>query len=181
MRFSQGYKPSGVARQQQPDISIAPSPTTSAARDAGYRINRSNSSAVREALVTEFLRDALAADAVPVPELDAKAQAAGLLGEGQRITHAKVFKRTKKFLGIKSVRNGFGVGVNGSGGWKGGLLRPSLSPCLSRTPMRKLLVQKEHRPMCEHVAFLPLGSTGSRASTTIAHTPTSHRTDGASF
>src|ERR1700738_3604985 len=27
-----------------------------------------------------------------------------------RVTHAKVFKRTKKFLGIKSVRNGFGDG-----------------------------------------------------------------------
>jgi hypothetical protein len=31
--------------------------------------------------------------------------------------------------------------------------------------------------MYEHVAFLPVGSTGSRASTTIAHSPTSHRTD----
>jgi hypothetical protein len=26
--------------------------------------------------------------------------------------------------------------------------------------MRKLLVQKKHRPMCEHAAFLPVGSTG---------------------
>src|SRR6202035_4200029 len=68
------------------------------------------------------------------------------------------------------------MGVNGSGGWKGGLLRPSRSPYLSRTPMRKLLIQKKYRPMCEHVAFLPVGSTGSRASTTIAHSPTSHRT-----
>jgi hypothetical protein len=103
MRFSQGYKPSGVVRQPQPDISIAPSPTTS-----GYRINRSNSSAVREALVTEFLRDALAADAVPVPELDEKARAKGLLGERQSITTAKVFKRAKKSLGITSRRSGFG-------------------------------------------------------------------------
>ena len=62
-------------------------------RDAGYRINRSNSSAVREALVTEFLRDALAVNAVPVPELDEKARAGGLLGERQSITTTKVFKR----------------------------------------------------------------------------------------
>jgi hypothetical protein len=34
-----------------------------------------------EALVTDFLRDALAADAVPVPELDEKARAKGLLSE----------------------------------------------------------------------------------------------------
>src|ERR1700736_3098698 len=58
--------------------------------------------------------------------------------------------------------------------------RPSRRPYLSRTSMRKVLIQKKYRPMCEHVAFLPVGSTGS-PSTTIAHSPTSHRTDGASF
>jgi hypothetical protein len=83
MRFSQGYKPSGVVRQQQSDISIAPTPTISG---RGHRINRSNSSAVREALVTEFPGDALALGALGVPELEARAaRAAGLLGEGQRI------------------------------------------------------------------------------------------------
>src|ERR1700730_16006330 len=71
-----------------------------------------------------------------------------------------------------------GMGVNGSGGWKG--RRSSRSPYLLRTPMRKVF-QKKSRPMCEHVAFLPVGSTGSRASTTIARSPTSHRTDGANF
>ena len=54
-----------------------------------------------EAVVAEFLRNVLASDALGVPKLEARARAAGLLGEGQRITHAKVFKRTKKFLGIK--------------------------------------------------------------------------------
>src|SRR6202011_1461746 len=77
-----------------------------------------------------------------------------------------------------------GTQVNGSGDWRDSLLHPSRSPWLnhpypSRTPMRMLL--KKYRPTCEHVAFLPVGSTGSRASTTIAHSPTSHRTDGASF
>jgi hypothetical protein len=51
-----------------------------------------------EALVTEFLGDALALGALGVPEPEARARAAGLLGEGQRITHPKVFKSAKKFL-----------------------------------------------------------------------------------
>ena len=61
----------------------------------------------------EFLRTALAAGPLRVPELEAKARAAGLLGERQRATHAKLFKRAKKSLGIRSVRSGFGV----SGEW----------------------------------------------------------------
>jgi hypothetical protein len=59
--------------------------------------------------VTKFLRDALAADAVPVPELDEKARAKGLLSEREAITKAKVFKRAKKSLGITSRRRGFGA------------------------------------------------------------------------
>ena len=62
-----------------------------------------------EAIVTKFLRDALAVDAVGVPELDEKARAKGLLGERQSITTAKVFKRAKKSLGIRSLRVGFGA------------------------------------------------------------------------
>ena len=49
---------------------------------------------------------------------------AGLLGEGQRITHAKLFKRAKKFLGIRSVRNGFGD----AGEWLWRLERQPASP-----------------------------------------------------
>ena len=62
-----------------------------------------------EALVTKFLRDALALDAVGVPELDEKARGKGLLSERQSITTAKVFKRAKKSLGITSRRTGFGA------------------------------------------------------------------------
>jgi hypothetical protein len=40
-------------------------------------------------LVTKFLRDALAADALGVRRLEARAREAGLLNERQRITHAK--------------------------------------------------------------------------------------------
>ena len=62
-----------------------------------------------EAIVTKFLRDALAVDAVGVPELDEKARAKGLLGERQSITTARRFKRAKKSLGIRSLRAGFGA------------------------------------------------------------------------
>jgi hypothetical protein len=77
-----------------------------------------------EALVTEFLRDALAGGALGVTELEVMAGAAKLLGEGQRITHAKVFKRAKKVLGIRSLRNGFGD----AGEWLWRLERPPASP-----------------------------------------------------
>ena len=66
-----------------------------------------------ESVVTEFLRVALADDALGVPKLEAMARAARLLGERQSITHSKVFKKAKTSLGIKSVRNGFGD----EGGW----------------------------------------------------------------
>jgi hypothetical protein len=62
-----------------------------------------------EHVVTKFLQHALAAHALGITELDAKARAAGLLGEHQSITTAKVFKRAKKSLGITSRRTGFGA------------------------------------------------------------------------
>jgi hypothetical protein len=90
-----------------------------------------------EVLVTKFLRDALTADALGVPKLEAMARAAGLLGEGQRITHAKVFKRAKESLGIKSVRSGFGTG----GGWLWKLLSDrdgaSAASSITGQPARK--------------------------------------------
>jgi hypothetical protein len=68
---------------------------------------------VRPTAVAEFLRHSLQGGALGVPELEAKARTAGLLGKDQRITHAKPFKQVKKSLGIKSVRSGFGS----SGEW----------------------------------------------------------------
>jgi hypothetical protein len=62
----------------------------------------------RDHLAAEFLRKGLANGPVLVSELEAAAGAAGLLGSDQRISDAKRFKRVKKFLGIRSVRNGFG-------------------------------------------------------------------------
>jgi hypothetical protein len=57
-----------------------------------------------------FLRHALARGALDTSELEAQARAAGLLGQCQQIRHAKTFKRAKKSLGIRSVRDGFGSG-----------------------------------------------------------------------
>jgi hypothetical protein len=63
------------------------------------------------AAITDFLNHALAVgSALAVRELEAKARAVGLLGERQRIQHAKAFKKAKKELGIQSIRNGFGSG-----------------------------------------------------------------------
>src|ERR1700747_783647 len=68
----------------------------------------------RQARVTAFLRKSLAEGAQDVLKLEAMARTEGLLGERQRITHAKAFKRAKHSLPIKSVRAGFGR----SGGWR---------------------------------------------------------------
>jgi hypothetical protein len=44
----------------------------------------------REGVAAEFLRDVLAGGPLGVPKLEAMARTAGLLGEGQRITHANI-------------------------------------------------------------------------------------------
>src|SRR5262249_1607687 len=62
----------------------------------------------RQARVTAFLRKSLAEGAQEVLTLEATARTEGLLGERQRITHAKPFKRGKHSLRIRSVRAGFG-------------------------------------------------------------------------
>ena len=59
--------------------------------------------------VIDFLRATLAGRAHPVTKVEASARAAGLLNEGQRITHAKAFKRAKRTLGIMSLHAGFGA------------------------------------------------------------------------
>jgi hypothetical protein len=43
-----------------------------------------------------------------VLDLEATARKAGLLGPRQQIQHAKAFKKAKKSLGIRSIRDGFG-------------------------------------------------------------------------
>jgi hypothetical protein len=68
----------------------------------------------RQARVTAFLRKSLAKAPQDVLMLEAMARTEGLLGENQRITHAKPFKRGKHSLRIRSVRAGFGP----NGGWR---------------------------------------------------------------
>jgi hypothetical protein len=64
----------------------------------------------RTASVTTFLQCTLADGRISVSELETKARTAGLLGDHQRVTHSKGFKRAKMTLRIQSVRDGFGVG-----------------------------------------------------------------------
>jgi hypothetical protein len=68
----------------------------------------------RQARVTAFLRKSLAGGAQDVLTLEAMARTEGLLGDRQRITHAKPFKRGKHSLRIRSLRAGFGT----NGGWR---------------------------------------------------------------
>ena len=68
----------------------------------------------RQARVTAFLRKSLAGGAQDVLTLEAMARTEGLLGDRQRITHARPFKRGKHSLRIRSVRAGFGT----NGGWR---------------------------------------------------------------
>jgi hypothetical protein len=65
------------------------------------------------ATVAEFLQHTLANGALDVLDLEAMARKAGLLGPRQQIQHTKPFKNAKRFLGIRSVRAGFG----GAGKW----------------------------------------------------------------
>jgi hypothetical protein len=58
--------------------------------------------------VAKFLRDILEGGALGVADLEGRARTAGLLKDRKSISQAKLFKRAKRFLGIRSVRKGFG-------------------------------------------------------------------------
>jgi hypothetical protein len=58
--------------------------------------------------VAAFLLTALGLGAVPVGTLEHTARAAGLLGMDQGITNAKLFRRAKRALQVRSIRGGFG-------------------------------------------------------------------------
>jgi hypothetical protein len=68
-----------------------------------------NASTDRNSAFLGFLKGVLANGPVSITELELQARAAMLLGERQPITHAKLFKRAKKVLSIRSVRIGFGA------------------------------------------------------------------------
>ena len=122
-----------------------------------------------QARVTAFLRKSLAEGAQDVLKLEAMARREALLGERQRITDAKAFKRAKYSLRIRSVRAGFGP--NGSWRWELPCDRDgaSTAPLFTREPVRA-----ERRVQS-------IGSRGSLASTIILRQLTSHRTVGVSL
>lgn len=85
-----------------------------------------------------FLQTALTSGTPNVPELEILARAAGLLGEHQRISQSKPFKRAKIALGIQSVRQGFGPG----GGWAW-VLPPRANPPASETKPKEPVIRAE--------------------------------------
>jgi hypothetical protein len=64
----------------------------------------------RDGAVIDFLGQVLAQGPIAVVELEQRAHNLRLLGERQRITDAKAFRRAKKLLGVQSNRSGFGRG-----------------------------------------------------------------------
>ena len=119
-----------------------------------------------EAIVTKFLRDALAVDAVGVPELDEKARAKGLLGERQSITHCEGIQ-TREEISWHKVASGW--------------IWSSQSVAVAITTTERRLPQNGQEPR-ENVAvpFQSIGSRGSRVSTLIVRPMTSLGTVGGS-
>src|SRR6187397_2802587 len=101
----------------------------------------------REAVAADFLRKALAAEPLGVSKLNAMAHAAGLLSERQRITDAKVFRRAKILLGIRSIRDGFGP----RGGWAWELPRDREERAPTPSAIGPQLSRKERAIPCEWV------------------------------
>src|SRR6202045_1814163 len=94
-----------------------------------------------------FLKNVLADHGLCVPELEVMARAAGLLGQRQSITHAKVFKKAKKSLGIRSVRNGFGD----AGEWLWRLERQPASPVSKPLAQPLLSIEDTYAEALEEV------------------------------
>ena len=123
-RPDEGRLPTDQSRVEKVQADLAPEPPgidhgpgAASRRRTPARSGRRDPADV----AAEFLRKGLAPGPVLVSDLEAKARAAGLLVDAQRITHAKPFKSAKKSLGIKSVRNGFGS----KGEWRWLLETPS--------------------------------------------------------
>jgi len=91
--------------------------------------------------VVTFLQTALASGMANVPELEILARAAGLLGEHQRISQSKQFKRAKITLGIQSVRQGFGP----AGGWAWVLPPPANAPASETKPKEPVIRAEPER------------------------------------
>jgi hypothetical protein len=111
-----------------------------------------------EAVAAEFLRKTLADDALAVSKLETMARSAGLLGERQRISNAKPFRKAKSALGIESIRDGFGAG----GGWLWKLpCDREASAALSRVASAAWSIKRQ--PVRAERNVHLIGSTGSAA------------------
>jgi hypothetical protein len=124
-------------------------------------------------LVLEFLGLTLADGPVAVTDIEAKARAAGLLGPYQKVTGAKLFRRAKKSLGIRSRRVGFGA----AGDWFWELPAPPCSrvperseePAAKGVPPKAIYVERRPNvePSCAEgsadVRFPPVQLPGSKA------------------
>src|SRR5262249_21266495 len=90
-----------------------------------------------QARVSAFLKKSLAEGAQDVLKLEAMARREALLGERQRITDAKAFKRAKCSLRMRSVRAGFGP--NGAWRWELPCDRDgaSAASAITREPVRE--------------------------------------------
>src|ERR1700730_1597047 len=110
-----------------------------------------------DAPVIAFLQQALTGHTSSIEKLEVMARAAGLLGENQRITNAKLFKRAKKSLGISSLR-----------GWIWSSRSVGGGNCHDRA-------KAPSKPGRENVAvpFQSIGSRGSPVSTLIVRPMTS--------
>jgi hypothetical protein len=95
----------------------------------------------RDEDVVTFLQTAITGGTANVSELETLARASGLLGERQRISQAKQFKRAKITLGIQSVRQGFGPG----GGWAWVLPPPANAPASETKPKEPLIRAEPER------------------------------------
>src|SRR5215813_12241177 len=97
-----------------------------------------------QARASAFLRKSLAEGAQDVLKLEAMARREALLGEHQRITHTKPFKRAKHSLRIRSFRSGFGI--NGVWRWE---LPCDRAGALTASPVASQPVRAERRvPVC---------------------------------
>src|ERR1700722_4375097 len=101
------------------------------------------------AVLRPNLQAAITGGTANVSELEILARASGLLGERQRISQAKQFKRAKITLGIQSVRQGFGPG----GGWAWVLPPPANAPASETKPKEQVIRAEPKREgiYCEGV------------------------------
>jgi hypothetical protein len=116
---------SDASLRTESNIEHAICPRTALRNSGGHRSVTSRGALSK--LISEFLRGILIGGPVPVADIEAQARVAGLLGPLQQISGAKLFKKAKKILAVRSKRVGFGAA--GDWFWE---LSPPASPTNSQ-------------------------------------------------